>query len=196
MFKFGQVQVSKKDFNKVYELTENISIDKIVISEGVVDDKSGVRYTIGYEKEPGKIIPLYMKTPKDCWSPGVSRYNENSPWKMGFQIEHCIWLGQYNSIAGRVEDLLQHPLTRGNAAGDWINPKLITWKNEIKTMFRGGWGDDVPYDIPCTARGVLKIGSVYQQGDRYYLQVFLKECRYKERVAAPKSLLSSDEDSD
>ena len=115
---------------------------------------------------------------------------------MGFHIEHGFWLGMYNSIAAGVEDLLQHPLTKGNAAADWINPKLMTWENKVKTMFRGGWSDDVPYGIPCTARGVLKIASVYKQGDRYYLQVFLKECRYTERCAPRKCLLMLSDDED
>jgi len=38
----------------------------------------------------------------------------------------------------------------------------------------------------CYAIGVLKKGSVYCQGTNYHLQVFLKECKYKERDASLK----------
>ena len=48
--------------------------------------RSDERYTVGYEVEPGVIIPLYVRTPKDCLSSGVSRFNESSPWKMGFNV--------------------------------------------------------------------------------------------------------------
>ena len=45
----------------------------------------------------------------------------------------------------------------------------------------------------CKATGVLKVGSVYQQGSNCHLQVFLKECKYKEKDVIFNSLLSDDE---
>ena len=66
----------------------------------------------------------------------------------------------------------------GDPTSEWINPKLITWKDEIKTEFNGC---HIPYDKHSDATGVLKVASVYQQGSNYYLQVFLKECKYQER---------------
>ena len=190
MLKFGQIQVASKDFHSTYEVTDNIDFDKITLSEGVVANKADTRYTIGYEKEPGKIIPLYIKTPKNCWSSGVSRYNENAAWKMGFNVsEDSTWLKMYEMIWKKVVDLVGYGL-EGDPKSDWINPKLITWKDDIKTKFNG-WG--VPYDKYCDATGVLKIGSVYKQGSNYYLQVFLKECRYTERDVEFQSQLSDDE---
>ena len=128
-------------------------------------------------------MPLYIKTPKDCTSSGVSRYNETSAWKMGFNVsEDEAWVGQYQDIWDKVEELMFQKLdgTLLNN-GKYINPKLITWDGEIRTKFRGNsWGK--PEDIgPCYATGVLKIVSVYRQGSNYYLQVFLKECKYKQR---------------
>ena len=86
MFKFGQVEISSKNFNSVYEVPETVDLEKIRVSEGVVANKHDMRFTIGYELEPGKIIPLHMKTPKNCSSSGVSRYNEASAWKMGLNV--------------------------------------------------------------------------------------------------------------
>ena len=104
-------------------MTEDIDFDRITVSEGVVDKNCGVRYTIGYKMEPGKTIQLCMKTPGNCWSSGVQQYNEKSPWKMGFKIEEGLWLGMYNSIAAKAEDLLRYSLTRGNAASRFDQPK-------------------------------------------------------------------------
>ena len=83
MYKFGQIEIVSKEFNSVYQITNDVDCEKIRIGEGVVANKHDTRYTIGYEVEPGKVVPLYIKTPKDCISSGVTQYNESSPWKMG-----------------------------------------------------------------------------------------------------------------
>ena len=78
------------------------------------------------------------------------------------------------------------------SSGKYVNPKLITWDGEIRTGFRGTSSE--PEDIgSCYATGVLKIGSLYRQGSNYHLQVFLKECKYRERDVIFQSLLSDDE---
>lgn len=194
MYKFGQVEISGKDFNSVYEVTDVVDLEKIRVSDPVVANKHDSRYAIGYEVEPGKIVPLHIKTPKDCTSSGVSRYNEASPWKMGFNVsENEAWIRHYQAVWNKVEELLFEKLA--GSPGKYINPKLITWDGEIRTKFRGNsWGK--PEDIgPCYATGVLKIGSIYRQGSNYYLQVHLKECKYKERDVSFVSQLSDDEDS-
>ena len=69
------------------------------MSEAVVANKHDARFIVGYEVEPGRIVPLCIKTPKDCLSSGVSRFNEASPWKMGFNVsEDEAWVGQYEGI--------------------------------------------------------------------------------------------------
>ena len=195
MYKFGQIEIVSKEFNSVYQITNDVDCEKIRISEGVVANKHDTRYTIGYEVEPGKVVPLYIKTPKDCISSGVTQYNESSPWKMGFNVgEDEAWMRQYEAIWKKVEELLGEGL-RGEplSNGKYVNPKLITWDGEIRTGFRGT--SPKPEGIgSCCATGVLKIGGVYRQGSNYHLQVFLKECKYRERDDAFKSLLSDDED--
>ena len=191
MLKFGQVSVASKDFHSTYEVTNNIDFDKITVSEGIAANKNDTRYTIGYETAPGKIVPLYIKTPKNCLSSGVSRYNENSAWKMGFKVsEEPSWLKTYEMIWKKVSELVGHSL-EGDPTAEWINPKLITWEDVIKTKFNGR---GVPYNKYCDTTGVLKIGSVYRQGQNYYLQVFLKECKYTERDVEFKSQLSDDDE--
>ena len=193
-FKFGQVRVASKDFHFKYQVSDIYSIDlsKITISDGFTCyNKKDTRYVIGYEAEVGRVIPLYIKTPKNCSSSGVRRYDENSPWKMGFNVsEDPIWMKQYEAIWERVEELIFEKLSGTTfGSGEYVNPKLITWDNDIKTRF--DWG--VPYGKMCDATGVLKIGSVYQQGLNYYLQVFLKECKYTDRESSFESRLSSDD---
>ena len=66
MYKFGQIEIARNDFNSVYHIANDGDYEKIRVSEGVVANKHDTRYTIGYEVEPGKILPLCIKTPKDC----------------------------------------------------------------------------------------------------------------------------------
>ena len=199
MYKFGQIKIESKKFNSVYEIADKIDLEKIRVSEGLVANKHDTRYTIGYEVELGKIIPLYMKTPKDCASSGVSRYNESSPWKMGFNVgEDKEWVQQYKAVWDKIEDLMFQKLTGTPLSnGVYINSKLITWDGKIRTKFFQSKLECKPEEIDsCYATGILKIGSVYMQGTNYYLQVFLKECKCKERDVSFMSQLGLDEDED
>ena len=150
----------------------------------------------GYEVEPGKVVPFYIKTPKDCLSSGVTRYSESSPWKMGFNVgEDETWMRQYKTIWITIEECLLKKSLDGKPLNNdkYVNPKLITWDGEIRTDFRGTSLE--PEDIgSCYATGVLKIGNVYRQGSNYHLQIFFKECKYRERDVIFQSLLSDDED--
>ena len=135
-----------------------------------------------------------MFCPSDVGSSGVSRYNESSPWKMSFNLrEDEVWMQQYAAIWGTIEELLGQNLMGNPLCDFWLNAKLITWDGQNRTGFRGT--SQNPEDIGfCNATGILKIGSVYRQGSNCHLQVFLKECRYRERDVIFKSLLSDDED--
>ena len=52
--------------------------------------------------------------------------------------------------------------------GRYVNGKLKTWEERIKTNFHG---QDVPYNMHCNATTVLKIDSVYKQGKNYHPQL-------------------------
>ena len=196
MYKFGQIEILSKEFNSDYKVTKNVDLEKIRLSDGITVNKHDTRYTIGYEVEQGKIVPLYMKTPKDCVSSGVSRYNESSPWKMGFNvIEDEAWVQQYEAISKKIEDLLGKKLEGEPLNNDkYINPKLITWDGEIRTRFKGNFFGKPESIGSCFATGILKIGSVYRKGSNYHLQVFLKECKFRKRDSTFESQLSDDEE--
>ena len=206
MYKFGQIEIESKKFNSEYQIQKDVDLEKIRVSEGVVANRCDTRFIIGYEVEPGLIVPLHIKTPKDCFSSGVTRYNESSPWKLGFNVgEDEAWVEQYEAIWWRVCEILHAPgcgfEIGGSLTGEplsnekYINPKLIFWNGENRTRFREGKYTRYIEEIPaCHATGVLKIGSVYRQGSNYHLQVFLKECKYKKRDTNFESLLSDDED--
>ena len=177
MYKFGQIEIESKKFNSIYEVQKDVDLERIRVSEAVVANKHDARFTVGYEVEPGRIVPLCIKTPKDCLSSGVSRFNESSPWKMGFNVsEDEVWVHQYEAIWWRINEILHAPGCGGFEIGGsltgeplnnskYINPKLIFWNGENRTRFREGKYARYIEEIPaCRATGVLKISSVYRQG--------------------------------
>ena len=133
MLKFGQIDIARKEFHSRYEVTDifSIDLDKITISDGVTANKCDTRFSIGYEVEAGEIMPLFIKTPKNCSSTGVSRYNDNSAWKMGFNVsEDLVWVRQYGAIWARIEELIFFKLDKSPLNNEkFINPKLITWED-------------------------------------------------------------------
>ena len=112
---------------------------------------------------------------------------------MSFNVEDdSTWINQYKMIWEKVEELLFQKLSGTPLSNSkYINPKLITWNDQIRTRFNGCFC--VPFDKYCEATGILKITSVYQQGSNYYLQLILKECKYREIDIDFQSQLSDDD---
>ena len=92
---------------------------------------------------------------------------------MSFNVsEEKEWVSQYKKIWNEVESqlfekMVTEPIKR---EGRYVNGKLKTWKERIKTNFHG---QDVPYDIYCNATAVLKIDYVYKQSKSYHPQVYV-----------------------
>ena len=197
MYKFGQIKISRKEFNGVYEVITDIELDKIRISEGNLANQHDTRYTIGYETEPGKVIPLYIKTPKKCHSSGCQKYDKNSAWKMGFDVsDDERWIIKFKAICDKIESLISQKLSSPPLNNEkYINPKLLSWDGKICTRFNRALinPEDLGY---CEATGILKIGSVYLQKLNCYLQIFLKECKFKECDIQFQSMLTDSEDSE
>ena len=197
-FKFGQVTVASKNFYKTRQITNLFSLDtsKIVVSDATLCNNSkDKRYTIGYISNDGVIALLYIKTPKNVFSTGVTQYSENSSYTMSFDMDdHQDWLEKYKLVWNQVEQQTSQSFTKDPVNKDrYLNSKLKTWKDRINTNFHG---KDVPYNTRCEATAILKIGSVYQQGDSYYPQVYLEECKYLERMPQLQLFLSDSEDDD
>ena len=94
---------------------------------------------------------------------------------------------QYKKIWNEVESQLFETLTTEPIKGKYVHGKLKMWKEGIKTNFHG---QDVPYDMYCNARAVLKIDSVYNQGKNYHPQVYVEECKYTDAENQQCNMLS------
>ena len=196
MLKFGQKEVTTKDFYGQRQVTGifKINVNKVVHFDKVAcNNGKDCRYIVGYQVD-GALIPLVIKTLKNIFSYGVSQYDKNSAYTMSFNVSEAKeWVSQYKKIWNEVESQLfekmaTEPIKR---EGSYVNGKLKTWKERIKTNFHG---QDVPYDMHCNATAVLKIDSVYKQGKNYHPQVYVEEWRYTDAENQQCNMLSDDDD--
>ena len=106
MFKFGQKEVTAKEFYKQRQITDIFTIDvnKVAVSDKVsCNNGKDCRYIAGYQVD-GALMPLFIKTPKNIFSYGVSQYDKSSAYTMSFNVfEATEWVSQYKKICNEVE---------------------------------------------------------------------------------------------
>ena len=88
MLKFGQKEVTTKDFYGQRQITNifTIDINKVVISDKVqYNNGKDCRCIVGYQVD-GVLVPLFIKTPKNIFSYGVSQCNKSSAYTMSFNV--------------------------------------------------------------------------------------------------------------
>ena len=89
MLKFGQKEIMTKDFYGQRQVTDifTIDVDKVVASDKVAcNNGKDCCYIVGYQVDGETIMPLFIKTPKNIFSYGVSKYDKNSPYAMSFNV--------------------------------------------------------------------------------------------------------------
>ena len=149
------------------------------------------RYIVGYQVDEG-LIPLFIKTPKNIFSYGVSQYDKNFAYTMSFNVsEEKEWMSQYKKIWNEVGSQLFEKLATEPIKGKYVHGKLKKWKKDIKINFHG---QIVPCDVYCNAKAFLKIDSVYKQGKNYHPQTYIEECIYTDVEKQRRNMLSNDDD--
>ena len=138
MFKFGQKEVTSKDFYGQRKITDIFTIDvnTLVVSDRVpVNNGKDCRYIAGYQVDEA-LIPLFIRTPKSCFSYGVLQYDRNSAYTMSLNIsKENEWMSQYKKIWNEVESQLFEKLVTEPIKGNNVRGKLKTWKKRYKNKF-------------------------------------------------------------
>ena len=110
----------------------------MVVSDKVpCNNGKDCRYIVGYQVDD-TLIPLFIKTPRDIFSYGVSQYDKNSAYTMSFNVsEEKAWKAQYKKIWNEVDSQLFEKMMTEPIKGEgrYINSNLKTWKELIKTDF-------------------------------------------------------------
>ena len=109
MLKFGQKEVSTKDFYGQRQITDifTIHVNKVVVSDKVqCNNGKDCRYIVGYQVDEA-LVPLFIKTPKDIFCHGESQYDRNSAYVISFTVsEEKAWKTQYEKIWNEAESQL------------------------------------------------------------------------------------------
>ena len=196
MLKFGQKEVTTKDFYGQRQITDIFTIDvnKVVVPDKVsCNNGKDCHYIVGYQVHGG-LVQLFIKIPKNVFSYGMSHYDKNSAYTMSFNVtEQKEWVSQCKKICNEVESQLFEKMATEpiKAEGRYAHGKLKTWKELIKRNFHG---QDVPCNMYCNATAVLKIDSVYKQGKNYHPLVYVEECKYTDTENQQCSMLIDDND--
>ena len=88
MLKFGQKEVTIKEFYGQRQITDIFTIDvsRVVIADKVSwNNGKDCNFIVGYQVD-GALVPLFINTPKDILSYGVSQYDQNSAYTMAFNV--------------------------------------------------------------------------------------------------------------
>ena len=197
MLKFGQKEVTTKDFYGQRQITDIFTIDvnKLVIFDKVpYSNGKDCHYIVGYQSDK-MVVPLFIKMPKNIFSYGVSQYDKNSAYTMSFNVSvKEAWKTQYKKIWNEVESQFFEKMATEPTKGSNVRGKLKTWKKDIKTNFHGRIVLYDTYDTYCNTTAVLKIDSVYKQGKNYHPQIYIEECKYTDVEKQRRSMLSDDDD--
>ena len=92
MFKFGQKEVTAKDFYRQRQITDIFTIDvnRVVVSDKMsCNNGKDCRYIVGYQVNDKRIILLFIKRSKNMFSYCVSQYDKNSAYKMSFNVSEA-----------------------------------------------------------------------------------------------------------
>ena len=84
MLKFGEKKVTTKNFYGQIQINDifTINVNKVVVSDKVsFNNGKDYRYIVGYRYivVNGALIPLFIKTPKNIFSYGMSQYDKTLP---------------------------------------------------------------------------------------------------------------------
>ena len=122
MLKFGQKEVTAKDFYGQIQVTDIFTMDvnKLVVSEKVpCNNGKDCRYIVGYQVDE-VLIPLFIKIPKK---------SKNYAYTMSFNVsEEEAWKTQYKKIWNEIESRLFEKLATEPMKGKYVRGKLKTGK--------------------------------------------------------------------
>ena len=121
MLKFGQKEVTNKDFYGQNQITDIFAaeVNKVVISKKVsCNNGKDCHYIVGYQVD-GALIPLFIKAPKNIFIYDVSQYHKTISYAMSFNVsKEKEWVAQYKKIWDEVESQLFQKLATKPIKGE------------------------------------------------------------------------------
>ena len=178
--KFDNIRVNKKEFLKSKQPIDVnlVNVDQIVVTDKFKHSDDGFKYFIGYKKSE-IVKPLCIILPQMS---GFIKYFEDGGENMSFKIKNDGVLDKYDEIWGKIKDKINikfHSMPVYDKK--YIKAKVREFNGVIKTNFLG---DEVPKENKhYTCIACITIDSVMRMEKKNYLQVYLRECKYRVKKA-------------
>ena len=173
-------KINKKDFfnNKKQFNIKDIYINKTLISKPESYDKNNMRkYIIGYNDST--IRPLQLFLPKMT---GYLNIFKDGAGKMSFFADNNEFLEKYTKIWEKISDLINIKFDSDPVYNKYINTKIRSYNNDIKTNFRDidNKNNKLPEkNKPYKCMSLISLDSIIKFNKKYYPQTLLQECVYK-----------------
>ena len=195
--KFNNIKLNKKEFHKSKEPIDlfSVDLDQIVVSEKFKHNDEGFKYFIGYQK--GDIVkPLCIILPQ---MDGYIKYFENGGKNMSFMIKDDKAWDKYEQIWNVMKDKIGIKFQSEPVCEyEYLRTKVREFDGVIKTNILGNGVTKENMHYTCIA--CITIDSVMKMDKKYFLQVYLEECKYKiKKIQMPRFInteLKSDSRSD
>ena len=178
--KFDNIRVNKKEFLKSKQPIDVnlVNLDQIVVTDKFKHSDDGFKYFIGYKKSE-IVKPLCIILPQMS---GFIKYFEDGGENMSFMIKNDGVLDKYDEIWGKIKDKINikfHSMPVYDKK--YIKAKVREFSGVIKTNYLS---DEVAKENEhYTCIACITIDSVMRMEKKNYLQVYLRECKYRVKKA-------------
>ena len=174
--RFNKIRLSKKEFHKPKQPIDlmSVNLDQIVVSDKFKHSDEGFKYFIGYQE--GEIVkPLCIILPQMS---GYIKYFEYGSPNMSFLIKDDEVGEKYEQIWDVIKNKLKiifdsEPVYEYK----YLKTKVKEYDCMIKTNFLNNSMPKENMHYTCIA--CITIDSAMKMGKKYFLQVYLEECKYK-----------------
>ena len=204
---FDNKNIKKSDFYnkniKIFHI-DDIDVNKVLVSKKEQYGKyNSFKYFIGCNDNV--IRPLYLFISQRTGY--INKFEENEI-TMSLMVKDQQLLEKYNKIWKKTEGLMGIDFESKAIYGDdddkYINTKIKIYKDSIITNFYEETGfKEVPEEkVSHNCLSIIILDSIIYVYEKYYLQVFLEECKYIQEKIKTKNYIDmeleskSDSDSD
>ena len=192
--KIINIRVNKKNFNISKEPVDlmSVNIDQIVVSDKFNNNNNnnGSRYFVGYQE--GEIVKSScIILPQMA---GHIKYFENGSSNMSFLIKNDKVRKKYEKIWDVIKN---KPGIKFHSKPvyeyKYLKTKVKEYDGVIKTNFLGNGIPKKNMHYTCIA--CITIDSVMKMNKKYFLQVYLEECKYKIKKIQMSRIINAELDS-
>ena len=175
---FGDKKINKDFYNNKKQFnTEDIDINKILISKPETYENNMRKYITGYNNNT--IRPLQLFLPKMT---GYLNIFKDGARKMSL-FTNNEFLERYTAIWEKISDLVNKKFDSDPIYNNkYINTKIRSYNNDIKTNFRNIDNKNNKLsekNKPYKCVSLISLGCIIKINKKYYSQTLLQECVYK-----------------